>query len=98
MLEGKVPNCGLLITENLRQGRLCEIPPLKQCSARIQSLRENSFQVQGPRLFNILPQKIRNMTKCSIEDFKFELDRFLGTVPDEPNVPGVQYTPKLAAK
>ena len=98
VLEGKVPNCGLQMMENPRQGRICEIPPLKHCSARVRSLRESSFQVQGPRLFNILPQNIRNLNKCSIEDFKFELDRFLATVPDEPNVPGVQYTPRACCQ
>ena len=88
ILERKVPNCGLEMQNNLRLGRLCNIPAIKKCSARIETLRENSFQVQGPRLFNILPAKIRNMTGCSIDDFKFALDQFLMKIPDEPNVPG----------
>ena len=98
VLEGKVPDCGLQVEENLRQGRLCKLPPLKQCSARVQTLRENSFQVQGPKLFNSLPPKLRNMSKCSIDEFKFELDQFLQKIPDEPNVPGIQYTPRACCQ
>ena len=81
-----VPNCGIESSENLRFGRLCKVPPIKKCSVKIETLRENSFQVKGPQLFNILPPKIRKMTRCSIEDFKTELDKFLSKIPDEPNV------------
>ena len=94
ILEGRVPNCGIETVENLRFGKLCSIPPLKKCSTKIQTLRENSFQVKGPQLFNILPAKLRNMTKCSIDDFKFALDQFLSGIPDEPNVSGPEYTPR----
>ena len=62
ILEGRVPNCGIKETENIRKGRLCMIPPLKMCSARVKTLRENSFQIVGPKLFNCLPDKIRNKT------------------------------------
>ena len=29
------------------------------------------------------------MTKCSVEEFKEELDKYLMTIPDEPSVPGL---------
>ena len=61
---------------------------------RIQNLREKSFHISGPQLFNILPQNIRNMTKCSIDDFKLALDKFLSKIPDEPNISGQHYTPR----
>ena len=98
VLEGKVPDCGLQVEENLWLGRLCKLPPLKHCSARVQTLRENSFQVQGPKLFNSLPSKLRNLSKCSIDEFKFELDQFLQKIPDEPNIPGIQYTPRACCQ
>ena len=91
-----VPNCGIETTEHLRLGRLCKIPQLKKCKSRIQTLREHSFQVRGPQLFNVLPPKIRNMTKCSIDDFKFALDQYLTKIPDEPNLPG--YTPRACSQ
>ena len=59
-----------------------------KCTQKIQTLRENSFQVVGPKLFNSLPANIRNKSKCSIDDFKFVLDQFLSKIPDEPKVPG----------
>ena len=88
-----MPNCGIENTEHLRLGRLCLILPIKKSSARIQTLRENSFQIVGPKLFNILPIKIRNMKNCSQDEFKFALDQFLSKVPDEPSVSGQEYTP-----
>ena len=69
----------------------CNIPALKKCSQSIQTLRENSFQNVGPKLFNCLAAKIRNKSKCSIDDSKFLLDQFLSKIPDEPKLPG--YTP-----
>ena len=91
ILEGRVPNCGITTTNNERKGRLCNIPALKKCNQSIQTLRENSFQIVGPKLFNCLPAKIRNKSKCSIDDFKLLLDQFLSKIPDEPKLPG--YTP-----
>ena len=88
ILEGKVPNCGITPTDNVRKGRLCIIPAMKNCNQRIQTLRDNSFQIVGPRLFNSLPTNIRNKTKCSIDEFKFLLDQFLSKIPDEPKLPG----------
>ena len=88
ILEGKVPNCGITFVENGRKGRICTIPALKKCNQRIQTIRENSFQIAGPKLFNCLPAQIRNTTKCSIDDFKFKLDQYLARIPDEPKLPG----------
>ena len=49
-------------------------------------MRNQSFQVAGPRLFNCLPKYLRNTKNCSIEEFKEKLDAFLTRVPDEPKV------------
>ena len=38
--------------------------------------------------FNSLPKKIRNITGLSTENFKYQLDRFISNVPDQPNIPG----------
>ena len=68
-----------------RQGRKCELPNLKG-SQSVKTLREQSFQVHGPRLFNSLPRYIRNLTKCGIDIFKEKLDLFLEKIPDQPKV------------
>ena len=88
ILEGLVPNCGVIATDNPRLGRKCVIPNLFKNSS-VKNQRESSFQVTGPKLFNSMPKRIRDMRNCSIADFKLALDEVLTVVPDEPNVPGL---------
>ena len=53
-----------------------------------QNIKKNSFQVVGPRLFNSMPAKIRNLKNCSIDEFKSSLDKYLASIPDEPKLQG----------
>ena len=87
IIQGLSPNCGVEVAPpNERLGRRCIVPPLlPQGRAAIQTLREYSFQVDGPRLFNSLLKKIRDI-KTSQDDFKESLDMFLMTVPDQPRM------------
>ena len=55
ILEGLVPNCGINQTNSDRRGRSCIIPTSRG-STSVKNLREQSFQVMGPKLFNILPK------------------------------------------
>ena len=83
-MEGLTPNCGVNWSSTTeRNGRTCKIPPVKGRNS-VQTLRNQSFQVSGPRLFNSMPKNIRNINNCSLEDFKCQLDAFLNKVPDEP--------------
>ena len=78
ILNGKSPNCGIKSKLNERLGRLCEIPQINKNSRKsVQTIRENSFQIHGPKLFNCLPKQIRNKRGCSIEEFKCELDQLV---------------------
>ena len=61
IIEGISPNCGLIVTNSDRRGRQLVIPPVKS-NGKVSSLREASFQVHGPRLFNALPKSIINLT------------------------------------
>ena len=90
ILEGQVPNCGVSVkVEGGRVGRMCTIPRRNtQARVAVQTIREQTYQVHGPRLYNALPAHIRNMTKCPLDEFKMALDVFLETVPDEPRVRG----------
>ena len=63
-----------------------KIPPIKGIKGKIQNLRESSFQIQGPRLFNCIPKSVRAVTKVSVDEFKQHLDKFLEKLPDEPKV------------
>ena len=92
ILEGLVPNFfhfeygtaigGIKSYYHIRHGRKCIIPVLSGC--KNQKLVINSFRWRGPRLFNILPKNLRNMTGCNKDEFKKCLDIFL----IEPQIPG----------
>merc|ERR1719319_547838 len=91
-MEGKAPNCGIQFDfdKDSRRGRHCKISPLsKTASARVQTLRDQSFQIHGARLFNILPKSIRNASNCSDIEFKEKLDTFISRIPDQPMVGGM---------
>ena len=92
-LEGLTPSCGLEPDEeNLRLGRRCKVPQLRPGGRRaIQTLREQGFQINGARLFNTLPKRIRDI-KRNQDDFKDSLDQFLMTIPDEPRIGRLQPT------
>ena len=51
------------------------------------SLQENTITVFGPRLYNSLPKYLRDIEIIKTEKFKFELDKFLELIPDEPIMP-----------
>ena len=90
MLEGLVPKCIDLERRNRkRNGRSFKLPILKRdASARLKSIREDSFFVHSVKLFNSLPREIRDLKGCKIEKFKRELDKFLLELPDAPLIPG----------
>ena len=101
ILEGSVPNLSgrskITHRTSFRHGRVCCIPAVASgAKNRLQRLREGSFCVNGPLLFNALPSYLRNMTGVTHLDFKKELDTFLGTVADEPLVRG--YTAQRKAE
>ena len=59
--------------------------PTKKGRQAIQTMREKSFQINGAKLFNSLPSKIRNI-KRDLDEFKVALDGYLGTIPDQPRM------------
>ena len=87
IIEKLVPNPGsIMCYANPRQGRKCHVPLVKR--GHWQKVIYSSFKVQGPRLFNSLPKRLRDLTGCNKLKFKTELDKYLFTVPDEPLVTG----------
>ena len=73
---------------SVRGDRLCRIPTISRAPLnRIKSMIENSFAVQGPKLFNCLPAELRNV-QGSLLEFKGKLDKFLNKVIDKPCTPG----------
>jgi hypothetical protein len=95
IMEAQVPNVcdpekgGIHTKWHERRGRYCVVPTVsKRASQAVRSLRYASFAIHAPRLFNILPAHIRNITGCSVDSFKRQLDKYLRTVPDEPQIAG----------
>ena len=79
ILEGLVPNLTgrsqVVGKSTFRYGRICIVPPVVTAPKnRLQCLREGSFCVKGPQLFNSLPSHLRNMTGVSHLEFKNELN------------------------
>ena len=93
IIELLVPNISSIdhrkinVQYTCRFGRKCLIPALSGTS-RFSSLYEHSMAVHGPRLFNVMPQHIRDLSGCSVDTFKFQLDKYLRTISDQPVIPG----------
>ena len=51
-----------------------------------QSLQENAITIFGPRLYS-LPKYLKDIESVKTEKFKYELDKFLELIPDEPKMP-----------
>ena len=95
IIEGLVPNISTVESRKVqayqssRYGRYCAIPPLiASRNSKVNNEIENSLIVCGPKLFNVLPECIRNLNNCSIQTFKGQLDKFLMNIRDEPILPG----------
>ena len=93
ILEGSVPNFDFEGTlgdihhyGNLIIGRMCRPKTVKSHGSK--NIWRGSLSEEGPRLFNSLPKKLRNLHGCSKDHFKKQLDHFLCTVPDEPLLQG----------
>ena len=95
IMENLVPNVsnmdqtGIQWFWHQRRGRNCIVPTANLRGPKhFQTVRYASFGVRGPRLFNMLPKAIRDITGCSVDAFKRSLDKYLATVPDEPQIRG----------
>ena len=97
ILNGLAPNIEgrnkIMAEDRLRRGLVCKDPFLHPRDTRFRTLKENSFVVKGPRLFNKLPNEIREgCLGISLDAFKNKVDTFLATIPDKPKLPGAEYS------
>ena len=73
-----------------RRGRLAVVSPYhSKAPALVRKAREASLSVKGAKLFNSIPQQLRDMNGKA-EQFKSGLDKWLSTIPDEPSIPDRQ--------
>ena len=95
VIEGLVPNisdlanAGIQCKHNARLGRTCVVPNIRtHINNQVRKLHDGLLSQHGTKLFNCLPKHLRNISGCSVNSFKNELDKFLQSVPDEPIIPG----------
>ena len=92
VINGLSPNLDgrdrIVTYQSGRRGVLCRIPAVTSAArARLATIREASFAITGPRLFNSVPAELRDHSG-EVESFKRQLDKFLSTVRDHPPLPG----------
>ena len=90
IIHGKVPNPGLSYKWSSRRGKVLSVPPvLSSKPSRASTLLHHSFTRRAPRLFNCLPQSLRNLPdNIPKESLKRRVDDFLKNITDEPRIPG----------
>ena len=90
--QGLVQGYSLPFTSSGRRGSFLVPRPINtNAPAQIRRATEASLAVKGAKLFNLLPQYIRNMNASNPAEvllFKNKLDTFLGKVQDQPTIPG----------
>ena len=69
-------------------GNVVHLPSKAMPPQKSKNIRHAGLSIKGPRLFNILPVELRNLSDITVEEFKRELDRYLTSIPDEPLIPG----------
>ena len=100
-MEGIKEN-SLKLKESERGTRLIISPKIQEkydgvrISRSVETTIDNGPARKTARLFNRLPRRIRRITGVSTETFKEHLDKWLGSIPDEPGAGG--YQSKRAAK
>ena len=89
MILGTVPNPGFK-WKYCPRNKLRVTPKTSHKQGWIHTVRNSSFAVIGPKLFNMLPSNIRkrpnpNKTdKQNVSDFKKAVDKYLEGIPDVP--------------
>ena len=81
-----IPNdLNLRFYQTNRFGTKCEIPKYNPRRRHLSTLKHESFFSKGPKLFNIIPKKIKSAK--TLNSFKINLQKFLDKIPDNPPIP-----------
>ena len=71
-----------------RRGKCCKVPPLtKNSKTKFQRQYDQSFHVNGARLWNSIPKRVKQ--KKSFATFKAALTKLTLQLPDNPPIPGI---------
>ena len=90
MSQGLIEGYDLKWSFSDRRGRQV-VPNIvrRSAAAKVRSAREKSLGVHGARIFNLLPQSVRDEDSGDYILFKNRLDIFLSQVPDQPTKAGL---------
>ena len=89
IIHCKVPNPGISFKWSPRRGKVLSYPSVRCQPSKAATLLYHSFTRRAPRLFNALPQYLRNIPANTAADtIKAQVDKFLQKVPDEPRISG----------
>ena len=74
---------------NPRRGKFARVKHIvNQSPMSVKKAQEASLSVRGAKLFNLLPQPLRNFNSEKVDGFKRRLDQFLKSIPDQPSIQG----------
>ena len=91
-LEGIKENIMNLKVSERGRGRLIISPTIPwKVTKKNRTLIHNSPARKMERIFNKMPEKIRNIRNVTTDTFKKSLDKFLCTIPDQPRVNDAKY-------
>ena len=87
----KIPNSiNLKFKHHLRSQKCkADLPSLPRTNCKLLNKYENSFVINGAKLWNSLPGPLTHID--NISQFKFCLNKHLQTIPDKPPLPGYSY-------
>lgn len=89
IIHGKVPNPGIGFKWSPRRGKVLTYPSVRSQPSKAATLLHHSFTRRAPRLFNALPQSLRNIpANTSADVIKSKVDKFLQKITDEPRISG----------
>ena len=93
---GLNPDLGFLKDYNLRTKTNYFAKYNHSATAEVKRIRFSSFFAQGPQLFNLLPEEMRELVAIEPEQmknmsdkFKTKLDKWLELIPDQPTSEGL---------
>ena len=89
--QGLVGGYSLQFQHSIRRGTTVVVPPMAARSpVAVRRAKEASLQVKGARLYNLMPQNLRDIKDVNIDTFKSKLDSWLSGIPDQPTIAGRQ--------
>ena len=87
--QGMVDGYAIHFTNHPSHGRLAvENNYHRSAHSSVRNAHEASLSVKGARLFNLMPQGLRDLNSDNPDIFKTNLDTFLSGIPDQPTIPG----------